>query len=141
MKHKLIGLYELITGVFGVLLLIFNIGKAFDDTSILFTFILGILLYAGVAYAGYALLNHFKNGVKISILAQSLQMMSFIAGGIQYMFTASAFISLVYQEDLNLKTQLAPIAYNISKVSDFLPIEIKFYVVPIVLAVLLIIKD
>jgi hypothetical protein len=141
MKYKSIGLYELITGVFGVLLLIFNIGKAFNDTSILFTFVLGILLYAGVAYAGYSLLNNFKNGVKLSILAQALQMMSFIAGGIQYMFTASAFISLVYQQDLNLKSQLAPIAYNISKVSEYIPFEITFYVVPIVLAVLLIIKD
>jgi hypothetical protein len=66
---------------------------------------------------------------------------SFVGGGIQYMFTSSAFISLVYQQRLNIETQLAPIAYNISKVSEYIPFEITFYVVPIVLAVLLINKD
>ena len=115
MKYKLIGLYELITGVFGVLLLIFSIGKAIKDPGLLFTFILGIVLYAGVAYAGYALLNKLKNGIQYSILAQALQMVSFVGGGVQYMFTTSAFFSLVYQEDLHLKAQIAPISYNISK--------------------------
>lgn len=141
MKYKIIGLYELITGIFGVLLLIFSIGKALDNTSLLFTIILGILLYAGVAYAGYALLNNVKVGIKISIIAQILQSFSFITGGFQYLFTASAFISLVYQQDLHMQSQIAPIAYNISKVSDFLPFELKIYVIPVVFAVLLIIQD
>jgi len=141
MKYKIIGLYELITGVFGVLLLVFNVGKAIDNTGVIFTFVLGILLYAGLAYSGYALLNNLKNGVRFSIVAQLIQSISFIGGGIQYLFTASAFVSLIYQNNLNLRSQMAPIAYNISKVSEFLHFELKIFIIPIVIAVLLIIED
>ena len=145
MKHKLIGLYQLITGIFGVLLLIFNVGAAIGKTSeksaVIITFSLGLILFITVAYAGYALLNKLKNGRKISILAQVLQSGSFIAGGIQYMFSASAFLSLVYQQDLLMKFQMAPIAYNISQVSEFLPFELKIYIIPVILAVLLINQD
>jgi hypothetical protein len=141
MKYRIIGLYELITGIFGVLLLIFNIGKAFDDPGAIFSFILGILLYAGTAYAGYALINSLRHCIKISIFTQIFQSVSFIGGGIQYLFTASAFLSLIYRQDLNMKFQIAPIAYNISKVSEFIPFELKIFVVPVIMAVLLIIQD
>jgi hypothetical protein len=141
MKYRIIGLYELITGVFGVLLLVFNIGKAFENISILFTFILGILLYAGVAYAGYSLINNYRYGVKISIFAQLLQSAGFTGSGFQYLFTASAFFSLFYQDDLKLKAQIAPIAYNISKVSEFIPFQLTIFIIPVILTVLLFIED
>ncbi len=141
MKYKLIGLYELITGVFGVLLLVFSIGKVFDDKSAIPALILGLILYAGTAYAGYALLNNLRNGIKYSIISQVLQSVSFVGRGAHYLFTASAFLSLEYKQDLQLDFQIAPIAYDISKVSDFIPFELIIYIVPVVLAVLLIIKD
>jgi hypothetical protein len=137
MKIKLIGLYQLITGIFGFILIASNITKVFKSIDVFFTFLIGLLLFAGVAYAGYALLNARKNALKYSIWAQALQIISFTAHGVQYLFTGSAFLFLQYSNGISIKWQIEPIAYNISGVSDLLPIEFRIYIVPIVLVLLL----
>ena len=138
MKIKLIGLYQLITGVFGFILIAANITKVFKSIDVLFTFLVGLLLFAGVAYSGYALLNSLKNAVKYSIWAQALQIISVTAGGIQYLFTGSAFLFVLFSKsNITIKSQIEPIAYNISDVSDFLPFEFRLYLIPIILILLL----
>jgi hypothetical protein len=73
MKNKIIGVYQLITGIFGILLILLNIGKAFENKEIRFTIFLGLVLFFGLAFCGYALLKEQKNAVKYSIVAQAIQ--------------------------------------------------------------------
>ena len=140
MKHKLIGLYQLITGVFGVILILFKIPEVVGNSAALFSFIVGIALFAGVAYSGYALLNSLGNAVKYSIWAQALQIISFTVSGAKYLFTGSAFLAIVISDGITIKSQLAPIAYSIANVSAAVPVEIKIFVLPVVLLLLLVKK-
>lgn len=140
MKNKLIGLYELITGIFGVILLLVKIGDAFKSINIFATFLLGIILFGGTAYAGYALLNKLKNGSKYSIWSQALQTISFTYGGVQYLFTGSAFLEFIIKNGIDFQFKLTPIAFNISRVSPQLPLEIKLFIIPIILLLLLTMK-
>lgn len=137
MKHKLIGLYQLITGIFGFILIAANINKVFKSAETFISFILGLLLFAGVAYSGYALLNSFRNAVKYSILAQTLQVISFTAGNIQYLFSGSAFLFILFKGNIIIKSQIEPIAYNISRVSDLVHAELRIFLIPILLILLL----
>ena len=138
MKHKLIGLYQLITGIFGFILIAINITKAFKSIDVFFTLIIGLLLFAGVAYSGYALLNSLRNAVKYSIWAQALQIVSFTSSGVQYLFTGSAFLYLQLTKSIALNAQMEPIAYNISGVSNLLPFELRVYFIPLLLVILLV---
>lgn len=139
MKNKLIGLYQLVTGIFGFILIAINITKAFKSIDVFFTFLIGLVLFAGVAYSGYALLNNLRNAIKYSIWAQALQIISFTTSGIQYLFTGSAFLYLQLTKNLAINAQIEPIAYNISGVSNLLPFELRIYLIPLVLVILLVI--
>lgn len=138
MKIKLIGLYQLITGIFGFILIAANITKVFKSMDVFFTFIVGLILFAGLAYSGYALLNSLRNAVKYSIWAQALQIVSFTSSGIQYLFSGSAFLYLRYAKSLAIEAQIEPIAYNISGVSNLVPFELRIYIIPIILVLLLV---
>lgn len=140
-KHKLIGIYQIITGIFGVLLIIINLGKVLHNKEVFFTVFLGIVLFAGVIYAGYALFTDQKNAVKYSIIAQSMQSIGVIYNGTQYHFTGAAFCSFVYRPpNYSFSYQLSPIGYNISEVSQSIPFEMTIFFVPLILVLLLVIK-
>lgn len=140
MKFKLIGIFELITGIFGVILLLFNIMKVLENKDILITYFLGLALYSGVALAGYSLYNDFKNAARYSIWVQAFQVLGFTYGSAQYLFTGSAFLTLVIKKGIDFQMQLSPIAFNISSDSYALPLEIKIFLVPVLLIILLLIK-
>ncbi len=142
MKYKLVGLYQLITGIFGILLLILSASKyiAVKQTYFLPSFILGLILYGLLAFAGYALFNQWKYAIKYSIWAQVLQIVSFTYKGVQYLFSGSAFIALVINQGIHIHTQLVPIAYKIEKVPEILSSEMKIYIMPIIIILLLIKK-
>jgi len=141
MKHKLIGVYQLITGIFGVLLILVNIGKAFENSDIAFTVFLGLILFIGLTYSGYALFNDQRNSLKYSMIIQALQSISIIYGGTQFLFSGSAFLSCVIRaSSYNFHYQISPIDFNISQVSTSIPLEIRIFVVPILIIVLLAIK-
>jgi hypothetical protein len=137
MKTKLIGLYQLITGIFGFILIASNVTKVLKSFEVFFTFFIGLLLFAGVAYSGYALLNSLRNAVKYSIWAQALQIISFTTGGIQYLFSGSAFLYLLFSKNFAIEAQIEPIAYNISGVSNLLPFELRIFIIPIIIVILL----
>jgi hypothetical protein len=144
MKVKLIGLYELITGLFGVILLLFklfsNFNSFFTNLSIFFSFFLGIILFAGLAYAGYALLNDLKNGHKYSLYSQILQVVAIKAGTIQYLYSGAAFLFLNFQQGINLKFQMTVIDYGVYKLVAPVPASISIYIVPLVFILLLSIR-
>jgi hypothetical protein len=140
LKSKLIGIYELITGIFGVILLLFNILKVLENKDIMFTYFLGLALYSGVALAGYALYNDFKKAARYSIWAQAIQILGITYGSAQYLFTGSAFLVLIIKSGVHFQMQLSPIAYNIASDSYPLPLEIKIFLVPVFILVILLLK-
>jgi hypothetical protein len=141
MKNKIIGVFQLVTGIFGILLILINIGKALENKEIRFTIFLGLVLFFGLAFCGYALLKGQKNAVKYSIVAQAIQILGMVYNGSQYLFTGSAFLALVIKSNgVNFNYQMLPISYNISKVSTALPFEMHVFLVPLVFVMLLSIK-
>jgi hypothetical protein len=138
MKYKLIGLYELVTGLFGVLLILINSGKAFATVELFFSFVLGLGLYAYVALAGYQLLNHRKQGVLHSIVAQAIQILKLFVPGFMWVFTGSAFIELAFNNTgIHLYSQLAPIDYKLIVNPLLTTFEVGVFLVPAILVVIL----
>ncbi len=138
MKRKLIGLYELITGVFGFILVFSNIGKVLSDMELFFSFILGLILFGGLTFSGYALINKIKGGYRYSLLLQGLQSVSFVYSGVYYLFSGSAFMAVSYSlGQWSFEYQLSPIAYSVTKVSQGLSTEVNIYIVPIIILALL----
>lgn len=137
MKYRLIGIYEIFTGVFGVLLLVLNFGRVLEDKSMSFTLFVGLTLYIGLAAAGYFLLKQGQQGVKYSIWVQFLQSVSITLAGKQYLFTASAYLAVVVQKGIHLKSQVQPVNYNISEVSTLLPFELQIFIVPLIIIAIL----
>ena len=142
MKNKLIGIYELITGIFGTVLVVFiTLQKIFlKETQVLPSAFLGLILFLGVAFSGYGLIKEKKYGRKYSLWLQALQTISFTFNGIQYIFTGSAFLALVFDNGIHLQTKLALVDYNIDRVSILFPFELKIYILPVILLLLLIKK-
>jgi hypothetical protein len=140
-KHKLIGIYQFITGIFGALLIIINFGKVYNDKEVFFTVFLGVVLFSLVAYVGYSLFKGLNNSVKYSIIALAMQSIGIIYNGTQYLLTGAAFCSFIYKTNTyNFNFQISPIAYNISEVSQSIPFELTVFIVPLIMLILLIIK-
>ncbi len=139
MKYRLIGLYEQFTGILGVLLLLFQIGKVIEDRTKFFTFFVGITFYTLLAVAGYTLMKQGRQAMKYSVWAQVLQVISITMNGKQYLFTASAYLTLLINKSVQFKAQILPVDYNISEVSAFLPFEIRIFIFPLILLALLLI--
>ena len=140
MKYRLIGIYQLVTGISGVvLLLLFAANSLYEkQTYILPSFALGIILFGGTAFAGYLLMKQQGKYKKYSLWTQALQIVSFTYKGSQYLFSASAFIALIFNKGIHIHTQLEPIAYNIAKVPDVSFFEIKIYLLPVAIILLLV---
>lgn len=140
MKEKIIGLYQLITGIFGVILLVFNIQNVLSSFSLIFLMVIGLLLFAATAYAGYALINNLKNGVKYSIILQAIQSVGFIFGGLQYKFTCSAFLALAFGSGKIFQFQISPLAFSISYAPET-SANLIIYLIPLLFILLLAIKN
>ena len=138
MKKKLIGLYELISGIFGLILLIASSIKKIDSIELFFQALLGVIMFAGVAYAGNGLLNNKKRGVKQSIIAQAFQILAIQISGMYYKFTGAAFLAVSYTKTggLRLISSVQPIDYTISKIAST-DLSITIYILPIILLLLL----
>jgi hypothetical protein len=133
MTKKIIGLYQLITGVFGAIIILANILSTGLNSGVLPQIIAGVVLYGLLAWTGYGLLNDLKNALKYSRLIQSLQIVSFTIGGTLYKFTASAFIAFgIKNGHFTYGIGLQPIDFAITSVpgNDFVLI---IYLVPIIL--------
>lgn len=98
MKKKIIGLYELITGVFGVIIILANyVTKGMDfikSEGVIQQIILGVILFSFIAYAGYGLLNNMKNARKYSMFLQAMQIPLLGMSTYIYKFTAAGFLAI-----------------------------------------------
>jgi hypothetical protein len=142
MTKKIIGLYQLITGVFGAILVIASLLSSDNFAAVIMQKVAGVALFAFLAWAGYGLINQKKNALKYSKLLQALQMVSFTFGGTLYKFTAAGFIALgIKNGQFTYGLSLRPIDFAIAQVpgNDFAFI---IYVFPIIiLLALLQLKD
>jgi len=140
MKNKLIGIYELITGVTGILLLLFSFFRELlnDSKGIFPSFILGIILFGMLTYSGFALIRKKIHGRKYSIALQAVQIFSFIYAGTKYLFSASAFLSVVINNGIHFKFNPDIIAYSVERVPELLPFELRIFIVPVIILILLI---
>ena len=136
MTKKLIGTYQLITGILGAIIIIANVfsGGAPKYPSPLYTqLVVGVILFGLIAWAGYGLLNKGKNAVKISRLLQALQILSFTISGTLYKFTAGAFIALGIKNGeftYGIGAQVVDFAITAVPGNDF---SVIIYIVPIIL--------
>lgn len=140
MKNKVIGLIQFLTGIFGVIALVSGLAKGFGTVTQLFQIILGVAMFAGVIYAGNALLNKKKNGRTYSLIAQLLQIISFKAAGIYYKFTGAAFLSLTIENgkfNFLYSGQVADFALSTNATGIG---SIQIYLIPLFLFLLLLKK-
>lgn len=82
---RLIGLYELLTGGFGTLFLVYSVLLAGGGSLIALIF---LAMYALTALAGLWLWSNRPAGIRLSIISQAAQTLSVSAGSIAYLFTA-----------------------------------------------------
>ncbi len=93
---KAIGIYQLITGIFGIIILIANtiaLGPSYyNEQIVMLQLILGIFLYGSLAWAGYSLVYEYQKAFKMSVSIQVIQIPVFEIKGLLYKFSASAFL-------------------------------------------------
>lgn len=92
MTKKIIGLYQLITGIFGGVIVITSLFSHGYQPELLPQTVAGVILFSLLAWAGYGLLNNLKNALKYSRILQALQIIAFSLSGTIYKFTAAAFV-------------------------------------------------
>lgn len=152
MKNKLIGLFELITGIFGAIILIVAAWGNVKGVDEFFQVVLGVIMFGGVAYAGNGLLNNKKKGVKHSIIAQAFQVVAFQVSGMYYKFTGAAFLTLKLSKGalsdnavfmLKLGNHKLSLLFN-DKIIDFTIAKINtgifsisIYLIPLILLLIL----
>lgn len=138
MKNKIIGLYQLVTGVYGAILVFYRLIGEFSDKNIEvhYSNFLGVLLFAGVAYAGYAMINKMRQAVKWSMIAQAVQIIGFSTGSVVYYFSGSAFISLAIPSKNVIHSQMETIAFQFGSISA--DPKVNIYFIPIIIVLILI---
>ncbi len=139
-KTKIIGWYQIFTGIFAILLLIINIFGQFNLFVFpLFLIICLLILY--VIFSGYKLINEPLSGIKFSVFAQLIQTIGFTFPGFTYIFSTPSFLSIyINQAGTNYRLLNEIISLNIrfDKNIDFWGLVI--YPIPIVLIVILMIE-
>jgi hypothetical protein len=137
MKYRLIGIYEIFTGTFGVLLVLMHGGRVVQDKSVAFGLVVGVALFAGLAGAGYMLMKKEKEAVKFSLWAQVLQVAGLTFNGTQYIFSGSAFLYVVIRDGIRLQVDDKIINYNLANVSQLFHFELRIFVLPLLIITLL----
>ena len=136
-RHRLIALYEMITGVFGVILIISSVASKGTDWNKAIV-LLGIVIYAFIAYSGYALMYQPVRGAKLSAIAQAVQAIKLSFEGFTWVSTASAYVFIGYSEKgINLLMDVKVIDFYVGNIGKQ---EINIYLVPLILIILLLWK-
>jgi hypothetical protein len=142
MTKKLIGLYELITGIFGVLLILVNYltkgREVITSEGVIQQIVLGVILFGFVGYAGYGLLNQKKNALRYSMILQAFQIPFVYTSSIIYKFTAAGFLAIgVKNGSFSFLKSFQPIDFIISSNPGADQLYM-IYLVPLILLIALI---
>ena len=130
----------MITGIFGVIILLMSmISQNLSWSN--FKIVLGIILYAFIAYSGYLLMYKPGKGIIVSVIAQLLQTVMIKIQGLLYGITASAYIYLsIGKEGLKLVPDLKVVEYYPAVSSLGNTPVVYIYLIPPVLILLLLMK-
>lgn len=137
MTKKLIGLYQLITGVFGLVLILFSAmtkgAELFQSQNAIVLIVVGVLLFGLLAWAGYGLLNDIKKAKLYSMFLQAIQIIYIAIPGMLYKFTSAGFISLGFKQgNFALDLSFQPIHFDIT--SNTLNQQVyAVYIIPIII--------
>jgi hypothetical protein len=83
---KILGIYQLISGIFGILMCAYFFG------SIPFQLLTSVGMYGFCAYCGFLLLKkQYENGLNLSIINQALQIISFGIFGFALKYTSGFY--------------------------------------------------
>jgi hypothetical protein len=139
-KHQFIGTYELITGMFGGIIVLANTGRVTEDHSLMVSLVIGIMLYSGLALSGYWLIKRGSEVARFSVWLQVLQIAGFTFNGAQYLFTSSAFLYIFIRGGIHVHVDSRIVNFNFSQVPDFISNEIQIYLLPVLFIILLLVN-
>jgi hypothetical protein len=139
MVKKLIGLYQLITGIFGIIIIVVNyLGKNTEliNSEILSSQVVtGVLLYGLLAWMGYGLLNDYSKAKTFSIFLQTIQIPIIFSEGVIYKFTSAGYISIgISNNEFAYRAALQPIDFSILTNSGTERIYMV-YLIPVILLI------
>jgi hypothetical protein len=141
--RKAIGIFQLVTGLFGIIILVFNafaLGvEVYNQNAFMLQLFLGVFLYGSLAWAGYSLINNYKKAFRMSVSIQLIQIPAFAIEGLYYKFSASAFLFAGYGKEFFFKAGLKPIDYALSA-NQMNEHFFGIYIFPLVLFIILIIS-
>jgi hypothetical protein len=142
MAKRFVGIYQLVTGLFGLLIVLLNyfgknaaIMNSQTITSQVFT---GVLLYGLLAWMGYGLYNEYPKARIVSIVLQGMQIPVIFSSGIMFKFTSSGFLSVgIKNGSFSFSHTLQPVDFCI--LSNYGSERIYMvYIIPIVFLLVLI---
>ncbi|QQS50634.1 MAG: hypothetical protein IPM71_13750 [Bacteroidota bacterium] len=141
MLKQIIGLYQLITGLFGF---IFVLASALLNQNLAMMRLVqgqvfaGVILFGLLAWTGWGVLNSTNKSIGYSKVLQSLQIFSFSISGTLYKFSAGAFISFGYANGGLIKHfSLMPIDFALASGTDN-SFSLVIYLVPLLILIALI---
>lgn len=140
MLKQIIGLYQLITGLFGF---IFVLASALVNQNLAMMRLVqgqvfaGVILFGLLAWTGWGILNSTDKSIVYSKVLQSLQIFSFSISGTLYKFSAGAFISFGYANGGLIKhISLMPIDFALVSGIDN-SFSLVIYLVPVLILIAL----
>lgn len=140
MLKQIIGLYQLITGLFGF---IFVLASALVNQNLAMMRLVqgqvfaGVILFGLLAWTGWGILNSTDKSIGYSKVLQSLQIFSFSISGTLYKFSAGAFISFGYANGGLIKhISLMPIDFALVSGIDN-SFSLVIYLVPVLILIAL----
>lgn len=137
---KVIGWYQIVSGIIALIVLILGSIKQFNLLTIPLLIIL-FLMIIYVIYSGYQLINDPLKGIKYSFFAQLIQVVGFTIPGFLFVFTTSAFLSIFINElnsGISFMNTLVNLNIRFDRNINFFGFEI--FPIPILILVLLILE-
>lgn len=118
MTKKLIGLYQLISGVFGLIFITFSAisgSVALQGKNILLPVVVGVLLSGLMAWSGYALLNNLKKARQYSMFLQAVQVPFIAFSGFFFKFSLANFLYVGWiNGSLDYRVSVSVVDFGIS---------------------------
>lgn len=139
---KWIGIYEVVSGMFGILLIIYAILVTTEivEKKIVLMAVIGFLFYTLNVVAGVFLYQKRKIGIYLSIFAQILQLFSFSTETIKYTFCSGSFFGYGINNGIfSLKVELFYVEYVLT-FSNNMNTYFLVNFIPLTFLILLIVK-
>ncbi len=140
MLKQIIGLYQLITGIFGLL---FVLASALLNQNLAMLRLVqgqvfaGVILFGLLAWTGWGILNSTDKSINYSKVLQALQIFSFSISGTLYKFSAGAFVSFGYANGgLTKHFGLMPIDFALTS-GTANTFSLVVYLVPVIILIAL----